>query len=106
MTFHVTPDEWQALWRRAALARQPLSDFLLAAALAPPAPAPVPVAAIRLYGRLGRAAVELDQAVRRARGEPGAAGVVPRLVQLAAELRDLRRQLAGLPPLEAPDGPP
>jgi uncharacterized membrane protein YccC len=107
LDFHLAPAAWQTLWRRAALARLPLADFLVAAAMRSPAPPAPPVVALRLYGRLGRAAVDLDQAVRRAREDQGAAAaLLPHLDALAAELRDLRRQLAGLEPLAAPDAPP
>jgi hypothetical protein len=102
----LAPADWQTLWRRAALARLPLGDYLAAAALRSAAPPAAPVAALRLYGRLGRAAVELDQVLRRAREDQGAAALLPQLDALAAELRTLRRQLAGLEPHGAPDGAP
>lgn len=99
----MTAVERQTLCRRAALARLPLRDFVRAAVLRSPAPpSALPVVAIRIYGCLGRTAVDLDRVLLELRTEPDAAPLLPCLETLAAELAELRRQLAGLPTAAAP----
>lgn len=103
MQLTMTAVERQTLCRRAALARLPLRDFVRAAMLRSPAPpSALPVVAIRIYGCLGRTAMDLDRVLLQLRTEPDAAPLLPCLEALAAELAALRRRLAGLPTAAAP----
>jgi hypothetical protein len=103
VTFRATDDEHRLLRRRAGLARLALATYARACALRPTAP-PRPVASLNLraYGQLGRLANNLNQLVELCHQGRILPTLLPCLADLLAEVRRLRRQLAGLDPEGAP----